>query len=175
MNKIRGNFRRNPESDYSVKIYTIEFLMLFKFLKKIGLLIDYGEKMENENSLESFEDESQLSKYLEELDSPAKKASFLLGVLTRKLIAIQFKELRSTPFTNKLWGMSLDEKKIKKLYPMVINKLNEYKVSYSELAQDISINLLETKNNWNLSRDETSFYFVLGYTLNRLYKRPKKQ
>ena len=175
MNRIRRSFRQNPESDYSVKIYTLEFLMLFKFLKNIGLLIDYGEKMENENSLESFEDENHFSKYLEELDSPSKKASFLLGVLTRKLIAIQFKELKSTPFTNKLWGLSLDEKKIKKLYPMVINKLNEYKVAYSELAQDISINLLETNKNWNLSRDETSFYFVLGYTLNRLYKRPKKQ
>ncbi len=175
MDKIRRSFRKNPENDYSVKIYTIEFLMLFKFLKKTGLLIDYGEKMENKNSLESLEDENQFSKYLEELDSPAKKASFLLGVLTRKLIAIQFKELRSTPFTNKLWGLSLDEKKIKKLYPMVINKLNEYKIAYSELTQDISINLLETSDNWNLSRDETSFYFVLGYTVNRLYKRPEKQ
>lgn len=172
MNKIRTNFRQDKE--YSVKILTLEFLMLFKFLKKIGLLIDFGEKMENETFVESFEEENQFSKYLDELDTPAKKASFLLGILTRKLIAVQYKELGSTPFTNKLWGLSLDEKKIKKLYPMVINKLNEYKIAYSELSQDISINLLKTNDNWNLSRDETSFYFVLGYTLNRLYKRPKK-
>lgn len=173
MNKIRTNFRQDKE--YSFKILTLEFLMLFKFLKKIGLLTDLGEKMENKTFVESFEDENQFSKYLDELDSPDKKASFLLGILTRKLIAVQYKELGTTPFTNKLWGLSLDEKKIKKLYPMVINKLNEYKIAYSELAQDISINLLKTKDNWNLSRDETSFYFVLGYTLNRLYKRPKKE
>jgi len=172
MNKIRTNFRQDRE--YSVKIFTLEFLMLFKFLKKVSLLIDHGEKMENETFVESFGDENQFLKYLNELDNPAKKASFLLGILTRKLIAVQYKELGSTPFTNKLWGLSVDEKKIKKLYPMVINKLNEYKITYSELTQDISINLLQTNDNWNLSRDETSFYFVLGYTLNKLYKRPKK-
>jgi CRISPR-associated protein Csh1 len=172
MNKIRTNFRQDRE--YSVKIFTLEFLMLFKFLKKVSLLIDHGEKMENETFVESFGDENQFLKYLNELDNPAKKASFLLGILTRKLIAVQYKELGSTPFTNKLWGLSVDEKKIKKLYPMVINKLNEYKITNSELTQDISINLLQTNDNWNLSRDETSFYFVLGYTLNKLYKRPKK-
>jgi len=175
MKKIRMNFRKDNE--YFVKIFTLEFLMLFRFLRGLDLLLDYGEKMANEEVNKSFEknNEELMKEYLEELNNPAKKASFLLGVLTRKLITIQLIELNSTPFTNKLWGLSLDEKKIKKLYPMVLNKLNEYKIAhyYLDLSEDISLNLLETDKNWNLSRDETSFYFVLGYTLNKLYQKPK--
>jgi CRISPR-associated protein Csh1 len=172
MKKIRTYFRQ--DSEYFVKIFSLEFLMLFRFLKELDLLISYGDVMENENVKESFEknNEELMNEYLNELDSPSKKASFLLGILTRKLLGIQYKELGSTPFTNKLWGLSLDEKKIRKLYPMVINKLNEYKIAYTDLAEDISLNLFESEKNWNLTRDETSYYFVLGYTLYRLYKKP---
>ena len=175
LKKIRYNFRQ--DSNYFVEIATIELLLTLKFIENLNLNLN-GENMtdlvKNIENIESKED-SELVKYMEELNTPAKKASFLLGVLTRKLISKQFKELGSTPFTNKLWGMSLDENKIQKLYPMVINKLNEYKIAYTELYQEISENLLKSTNNWKLTRDETSFYFILGYTLFRLYKKPKKE
>ena len=100
------------------------------------------------------------------LDSPSKKATFLLGVLTRRLMNIQYNELGSTPFYNKLWGLSLDKKKIHKLYPMVINKLREYDAGYmKDLEEEISENLARSENDWKLNRDETSYYFVLGFTL----------
>ena len=108
------------------------------------------------------------------LDSPTKRATFLLGALTRKLMNIQYKELGSTPFYNKLWGLSLDKKKIYKLYPMVINKLQEYNAGYMRnLEEEISINLAKAENNWNLNRDETSYYFVLGFTLPNFDKKEK--
>ena len=71
----------------------------------------------------------------------------------------------SSPFVNKLWGLSLDQKKIKKLYPMVLNKLREYDKAVPDLEENISLNLLNSEKNWKLTRDETSYYFVLGYTL----------
>lgn len=173
MEKIRADFRNGRH--YFMEIDTIELLMVFKLLLKLDLNLN-GEIMENsiEENEKINEDEknNQFLNYLDEIDTPAKKASFLLGILTRKLISKQYKELKSTPFTNKLWGMSLDENKIQKLYPIVINKLNEYKIAYTELYQEISENLVKANNNWKLTRDETSFYFVLGYTLFRLYKRP---
>jgi CRISPR-associated protein Csh1 len=105
------------------------------------------------------------------LNSPSKKATFLLGVLTRKLMNIQYRELGSTPFYNNLWGLSLNQRKIKKLYPMVINKLREYDAGYMiNLEEKISKNLAQSENDWKLSRDETSYYFVLGFTLFNLDK-----
>ena len=96
-----------------------------------------------------------------------------MGIITKKLTAIQYKSLGATPFMSKLWGLSLDQKKIQKLYPMIINKLREYKAAYPDLEELISINLLKSNENWNLSGDETSFYFVLGYTLKGIFKSKK--
>ena len=60
----------------------------------------------------------------------------------------------------------MDKKKIHKLYPMVINKLREYDAGYmKDLEEEISENLARSENDWKLNRDETSYYFVLGFTL----------
>lgn len=49
---------------------------------------------------------------------------------------------------------------------MVINKLQEYNAGYMmDLEKEISKNLVESEKDWNLNRDETSYYFVLGFTL----------
>jgi CRISPR-associated protein Csh1 len=58
---------------------------------------------------------------------------------------------------------------------MLINKLREYKKAYVDLEEQISINFLESSKNWNLSRDETSFYFVLGFTLGKIFQLNKNE
>ena len=152
IDKIRSNWRNNE--DYALKMSVLKSLMLLILINKLNLIkgVDSMD-VNSEFSLESL------------LNSPDKKASFLLGVLTKKLLNIQFNELGSNPFYNKLWGLSLDQKKIKKLYPMVINKLREYNVAYLELEENISKNLINSEGNWKLNRDETSYFFVLGFTM----------
>lgn len=172
MDKIRKAHRNNLENDYIVKVLTIEALMVYLFLNELNLLkgvdkMKIGSHKEEENEKEFFE---VYGKYI---DTPDKKATFLLGLITKRLTAIQFKALGATPFMTKLWGLSLDQKKIQKLYPMIINKLREYKATYPDLEELISINLLKSNENWKLSGDETSFYFVLGYTLNGIFKSKK--
>ena len=154
MDKIRSNWRNNE--NYALKVSVLKSLMLLILFNDLNLI-----KGENMMSLNDEEFSIDLI-----LNSPDKKATFLLGVLTRKLMNIQYKELGSTPFYNKLWGLSLDQKKIHKLYPMVINKLQEYNAGYMrDLENEISINLAKSENDWKLNRDETSYYFVLGFTL----------
>ena len=156
MDNIRENWRN--QNDYLVKINTFKSLSLMLLFGDLGLF------KENKFMLES---NGELTDELinDILDSPDKKASFLLGALTRRVTYVQYKELGSTPFVNKLWGLSLDQKKIKKLYPMVLNKLREYDKADPDLEEKISLNLLNSEKNWKLSRDETSYYFVLGFTL----------
>jgi CRISPR-associated protein Csh1 len=112
--------------------------------------------------------------YGEFINAPDRKAAFLMGILTKRLTAIQYNALGATPFMTKLWGLSLDQKKIQKLYPMIINKLREYKMAYPDLEELTSINLLKSSDNWKLSGDETSFYFVMGFTLSRIFKSKKE-
>lgn len=163
INVLRMDWRNNNEviKNYSLKVSVIKSLMLLILLNELNLI--NGEKNMNSKN-EEFSIELILN-------SPSKKATFLLGVLTRKLMNIQYRELGSTPFYNNLWGLSLNQRKIKKLYPMVINKLREYDAGYMiNLEEKISKNLAQSENDWKLSRDETSYYFVLGFTLFNLDK-----
>lgn len=111
---------------------------------------------------------------LKKLNSDSKKASFLLGVLTKKLTNIQYSRINATPFINKLNGFSLNHKDIQKLYPKIINKLREYEVAYIDLENRISELLLSSEDNWNLTRDETSYYFTLGYTMDNKYDKKQE-
>lgn len=99
------------------------------------------------------------------LVSDDKKASFLLGFLTRKLTHIEYKELKATPFLNKIYNIQLSHDIIKALYPVMINEIRKYDAIFKELEEETSISLLKSDKNWNISDDETSFYFTLGYTL----------
>lgn len=168
INNIRFDWRNSNEIlyDYSFKVSILKSLMLLLLVNKLNLI--KGEKiMECENE--------EFSVY-SILNSPSKKATFLLGVLTRKLMNIQYRELHSTPFYNTLWGLSLDQKKIRKLYPRVINKLREYDAGYmKDLEEQISINLAMSENDWHLNRDETSYYFALGFTLYNFDKIEEKE
>ena len=164
MDKIRFNWRN--EEQYAMKIHVLKSLMLLLLFNDLNLI--KGEKI-----MDSDNEEFYMGLIL---DSPSKKATFLLGVLTRKLMNIQYKELGSTPFYNKLWGLSLDQKKIHKLYPMVVNKLQEYNAGYMRgLEEEISRNLIKSENDWKLNRDETSYYFVLGFTLPNFDKIEEKE
>lgn len=164
MHKIRSNWRN--EENYALKLSVLKSLMLLMLFNEINLF-------KGEKNMVSENEEFSIDLIL---DSPSKRATFLLGVLTRKLMNIQYNELGSTPFYTKLWGLSLDEKKIHKLYPMVINKLQEYDAGYMrELEEEISKNLAKSENNWKLNRDETSYYFVLGFTLPNFDKNEEKE
>ena len=173
MSKIRETHRNNLENDYSQKLITFEALMIYMFLNELDL-IKGASKMKIGTHKEEDNDKDFFEVYGEFIDNPDKKSAFLMGVLTKKLTAIQYKALGATPFTTKLWGLSIDQKKIQKLYPMLINKLREYKAAYPDLEELLSLNLIKSTDQWNISRDETSFYFVLGYTLNGIFKSKKE-
>lgn len=163
MNTIRKSWRN--ENNYELKINVIKSLMLLLLLNDLKLI--------NEVKIMDLDNEEFSIEKI--LNSPSKKATFLLGVLTRKLMNIQYRELGSTPFYNKLWGLSLDQKKIRKLFVMVVNKLEEYGAGYMiKLENEISDNLAKSEGNWNLNRDDTSYYFVLGYTSPN-YNKNKKE
>ena len=152
MDKLQSNWRKKEFYALNVNIY--KSLALLLFLNELNLI----KGVENMNLDENFDLDSFLN-------TPSKKSSFLIGVLTRKLINIQFNELHSRPFYNKLWGLSLNHKKIIKLFPMVVDKLRQYDAwYYVKLEDEIRENLILSQNNWNLNTDETSYYFVLGFT-----------
>lgn len=112
-----------------------------------------------------------LEDYREAFDKPDKKAVFLEGVLAKFLSDVQYASRGSTPFRAKLHGLKLDEIKIKKMLPEIVEKLREYERGYYWLEELVSKYLIEADNSgWSLSKDEISYYFALGFTLGRIFK-----
>lgn len=159
MNIARENFRNKFPNSYVL----VKSIMLISLFNKLHIL--KGDNvMENKNlNLD------------EMLDSPSKKSSFLVGVLVKKLMNIQYMELESSPFYNKLYGLEIDEKKLRNIYRKAYDKLRQYGRGYGKLEEKISENLAMCVNKWNLNKDETSYFFLLGMTLYKLYDNEKKE
>ena len=175
--KIRDDFMQN----YPTKIDTLKAFMLLNYLNKLGILnLKEEVKMETEKLFLHGTEENEIiervelffNKYSNFFNVNVKKAIFLEGVLTQFLLNIQYQERKATPFRIKLKGLKLDEKQIKKLLPEIQNKLEEYgKNYYKELESIISNYFVLSGNDWNISNDEISFYFVLGMNLSNLFKK----
>jgi CRISPR-associated protein Csh1 len=140
---------KNKKLKKDWRFKNINAIKIFKFLNSLYLIdSSYGGNM---------------------IDSEEKKVSFLVGVYVSKLLKEQYEIRGDTPFIKKLYGLNLNEAKIKELFKKVYNKLMEYnKVHYYNwLAQKISESFIKIKDGWKLRDDEVSFYFVCGLALGK--------
>jgi CRISPR-associated protein Csh1 len=177
--KIRDDFVKN----YPTKIDTMKAFMLLNYLNELNILKykkEESTKMEKSILPKEIGGEMKektevfFDKFSDFFDSNIKKAIFLEGVLTQYLLNIQYQERKATPFRIKLKGLKLDEKQIRKLLPEIQNKLEEYgKNYYRDLESIISNYFVSSGNDWNITNDEISFYFVLGMNLSNLFKKEK--
>lgn len=185
MKIIRSDFSNNNNLQLR-KSTRLGFQMLV-YLKSLDLLDNFGGGilLSEENVNKSiFENNSSIAekayKLFEEFpdffDLPEKKAVFLEGALAQFLLNIQYQEREATPFRTKLQGLKLDEKIVKRLFPEMQNKLEEYdKNYYRDLEKTISKYMIQAGNNWNITKDEISFYFVLGMNLYEVFKNEKSE
>lgn len=162
-------FMNRLRSDWKNGNFKLFYLNVLKSLALI-FLFDKLNLIKGGNSVVFDTDDIDVESVVNSLDSYDKKSSFYLGILTRYLVSVQYARSNSVSFKRKLWDFSLNEKRIKTLYKDVIAKLNQYGVTYSDLEAIISYNLSNSDGNWKLNKDETSYYFVLGYTLAKIFK-----
>jgi CRISPR-associated protein Csh1 len=155
--------------DRPLKLLVLKAFISFLFFKRLGIisqtnyLTKKGGGFMNELKEKA---ESFFNNFPDTFSTPAHKAIFLLGVLTQKLLNIQFQERGATPFRKHLKSLKMSEKDFKALLPKIQNKLEEYgKNYYHSLESLISEYFLEAGNNWKISTDELNFYFVLGMNL----------
>lgn len=161
MSKLRQDWKNRWIKQFYMDV--LKSLALILLFNKLNLI-----KGERNMAFET--EELDVESVVNTLDTFDKKSSFYLGILTRYLVSIQYARSKSSSFEKKLWDFSLDEKRIKQLYPKVISKLRQYNVAYSDLESIVSYNLSNSDSNWKLNKDETSYYFVLGYTFANIFK-----
>jgi CRISPR-associated protein Csh1 len=166
MRRFAEHFQNQFKNDYFLKEDVLSALMILKFLKRLNLLNSNSNVACGGISLESSEYNKMVLGYFNEhsdiFDTNPKKLSFLMGVLCQKLLNVQHAKRKSQPFKARLNGLKLDEKILKRLYPEIINKLEEYDSNYyKKLEQIISEYIINTNFN-GFSNNEISFYFVTG-------------
>lgn len=187
INGIVNRMRKQFAQDYNTKEAGMRGLCSLLYLQRLGILSDYdhGDKM-NENKLrEIISDpkhenstqklEAVFTSFPEFFDTNSTRATFIIGALTQLLLNIQYTERGATPFRTKLQGLRLDQKIVSALLPEIQNKFEEYsKNYYKELEKFASEYLIQAGNDWGLSKDEVSFYFVLGMNLASYLKQSKE-
>jgi len=169
--RIRNVFKKKDGND--LKILCLKAFMLYLFLARMNLL--RGEKMEGKEIVKGGDLESKVEWFFKEygFDNPAMKAAFSAGMLVDYLLWVQRSERGSRfgeePFWSNLYGLILDEKKVKRLFPKAISKLRQYKKAYPILEKVVGKYLAKAKQDWNISNDEISYYFALGMILRNMF------
>lgn len=173
---ITRKIRKKSAQNYPTKESALRGLALLAYLHELKLLGDYqdGITMTDQSKSIAIDASSEPYKKADAIfqefpaffNIPAKRAVFLEGVLCQKLLNIQYRERKATPFRIKLQGLKMDQNRIQSLLPEIQNKLEEYKANYyRDLERLISTSMIEAGNEWRLSKDEIAFYFVLGMNL----------
>ncbi len=187
MQRIRKDFRNESPTRYSMFLgfQLLDFLIQLHLLgnyrggksvnsKNLSVLL--GDMAPKENS--GYEERINVifSEFEHFFNTDAKRAVFLEGALVQYLLNIQKFQRGSAPFRTKLRGLNLDERSVKRIFPEIINKLEEYDANYyKELEYLISKYMIQSGTDWKMSTDEISFYFVLGMNLSNLLKSPKSE
>ncbi len=161
----------NQGKTFSFEEWTLRAFNTLLFLQKCDVILTNYEEVGDMN--EPTEVAAQLFEGNNVVDTPARKAIFLTGVLTQHLLSIQWQERGSKPFFKELRGLRLKEQDVKGLFPKIINKLEEYdKNYYAKLEQEAAAQFAEAGDHWDLTIDEINFVFSLGMTLaNRINKK----
>lgn len=190
--------------------------MLLNYLADLKILFKGGQYMEIqpiEELKESFRsDDTSISEKIDLFfkahggffNKAEKKASFLVGLLVRRLLNIQIyqilkgktsdeseiaypaeveirladkKKKVKPPFMKKLQGLHLTEPIVKRISFEAQNKLEQYGENYKfkELESLIAQYMVAAKSKWAITNDEIAFYFTMGMNLNDLFKTVKEE
>ena len=181
INRFIEHIREKFRNDKSIKYDNLKAIMILKFLKKLDLLSKTGkEKGEVQMTEVKGNYKEKIEKFLNDhsdiLDSNVKRLVFLEGVLAQKLLNIQRSDNDGrAPFRPRLNGLKIDEKIAKRLYPEIINKLEEYDKNYYKQLEELIAEYI-VKSDFNLvSSNELSFYFTTGMNLADKFKFRKKE
>lgn len=100
-------------------------------------------------------------------DKPEKKAIFMIGYLTQKLLNIQMSRYDgNTPFRARLKGLKLNRRDINRLFYEITNKLDEYGNNYYKQERGLCAEyFVQTTEKWDILNEEISFFIALGMNM----------
>lgn len=175
---VRKTYREGRDSER----VTLQSFFLLNYLEKLGVL-QQNHKGEVKAMPQITEKNKIYLEFLQKhetiLDTDIKRGIFLEGLMVQKLMNIQYRELKSTPFYERLNGLKLSERLVKRILTEAEAKLIEYgkknKVPYGQVIKELVAQYLLKANFKTLSNEEMSYYFVLGMNMSNQFKQVEEE
>ncbi|XRO74660.1 TIGR02556 family CRISPR-associated protein [Methanocaldococcus sp. 28A] len=170
LSKIREKFVK----DEPYELFAYKSFMIILYLMNLKILD--GEIMGDSKEYYHYDEVDEFfENYKGFFDKDEKKAVFLLGVLTNKLLALQYQKRQSKPFQAKLYGLNLDKYKVENIFKEANKKLMEYEqedniVYYKKLREKVAEYFVKAGNTWNTKNSEISYIFSLGMAMSDRFK-----
>lgn len=165
---------------YNYKDSAILFYALLELFLSLDLFYGFNKNKEAILMTEQYpEGLENYKKYFDEnqdfFNSPAKKLCFLMGNLVQKLLNIQFKNNKATPFEKRLKNLNISQDYLGVLFKETVDKLQQYKQNYyRKLEELISDLFVKSGSTWDIKDKEISFIFTLGLSLEKKFRSSKE-
>jgi CRISPR-associated protein Csh1 len=144
---------------------------LYRYARQVHLISPPNAAMEAD-IMQEIIPHSAYGRYIQEHSDffcrPEMITAFLTGCYAAQVIAVQRKERNAAPFAKKFIGRLLSRQQLKRLYREGHSKLAQYdKLGYviKGLDPDLATAWVVCGDGWNISDEETTFTFTIGYSL----------
>lgn len=180
--EIHSRLRNND----NYRGYALRTFLFLTFLTRLNVLKHHGQPMKDYEDIKATWDETVpddvqqfFADFPETFNTPAKRAVFLQGVLAQHLIDVQsqIRNSNDAPLRKKLSSLRLTVDRTQKLLPDLYQDIDaydrksDYPIEYRALRTATARYFAEADDEgWNLTDEEVRYYFVLGMSLNRVFK-----
>jgi len=165
---------RNEKGNWYSQVYK-RSLVIYQFLIQLGLFTNKNQKNMKKNNLVTLTIDEFIEQHKSLFDSDYSKGIFMLGCLVKKLLKIQYANLKNTPFDKRLNNLIVDNKELQRIFRETKSKLTEYRISYSGLEAEIFNALADQNETAKLSRDRMSYIFTGGLVMEDEFAKETKR
>ena len=182
--KIQIDFKNRNENAFQWQQSTKESFSLYQFFFQLKLF----KNQTNMDTTDLVPVAMDINEFIAQhtdffKDNDFKKGVFMIACITEKLLEKQRAKFdKNEPFLKNLNGLNIDEKQLKKLFPKLMNKINEYKkesnekfkffpneIKYiEELAAQAANGIMHPTS---LSRTDISYVFTLGMVMQKEFTK----
>lgn len=171
LQKIISLFKnKNEKGNWYSPVYKRSFV-IYQFFSQLGLFTNKNNNIMEDKTFVALTMDEFIEQHKSLLNSNYAKGIFMLGCLVKKLLNIQYANLKSTPFNKRLNNLIVDNKEVQRIFRETKSKLTDYRVSYPVLEAKIFNALSDQNETTKLSRDKMSYLFTGGLVMEDEFKK----
>lgn len=174
--EIQYTFRNN----YNMTVCVTDAFLILHFLHELKILHRKENIDRDMNYYEENEVEQEFSAYFKEhgdfFNTPERLSAFLTGVYVQKLLNIQYRDRKASPFLKRLNGLKVRKDILRRIFTEAKNKYIEYDKSYYKKLETLTAKYMTDAGEFtDITNNDMSFYFATGMSLEKLFLKKEEE